>query len=229
MRLKVYETSAGEEEELQQLLTAQSEVESLGVVKLADLVRSIEDRRGLAVMEQTTKKLEGEDALPHRFVINPKKPNRLRRVYDASAKFRGQSLNDKMYTGPDYLSSLFGVLLRFCEGRIALAADVREMYHMLRLPESDQPVMRFLWRESPSEEQSVYVGAISCQLYNEAECGRERGRFASWSQSRLQVFLYGRWPTVQRLKRRSHRNAETNDGITAPWRLLPAKVVNKRP
>ena len=37
-----------------------------------------------------------------------------------------------MYTGPDYSSSLFGVLLRFCEGRIALAADVREMYHMLR-------------------------------------------------------------------------------------------------
>ena len=41
---KVYETSAGEEEELQQLLTAQSEVESLGVVKLADPVRSIEGR-----------------------------------------------------------------------------------------------------------------------------------------------------------------------------------------
>ena len=59
---KVYETSAGEEEELQQLLTAQSEVESLGVVKLADPVRSIEDKRALAVMEQTTKKLEGEDA-----------------------------------------------------------------------------------------------------------------------------------------------------------------------
>lgn len=48
--------------------------------------------------------------LPHRFVINPKKPDRLRRVYDASAKIRGQSLNDKMCTGPDYLS-LFGVLL----------------------------------------------------------------------------------------------------------------------
>ena len=31
---KVYETSAGEEEELQRLLTAQSEVGSLGVVKL---------------------------------------------------------------------------------------------------------------------------------------------------------------------------------------------------
>ena len=50
-----------------------------------------------------------------RFVITSKTPDRLRRVYDASAKFRCQRLNDKMYREPDYLSSLFGVLLRFCE------------------------------------------------------------------------------------------------------------------
>ena len=41
------------------------------------------------------------------------------------------------------------------------------MYHMLRLPESDQPAVRFLWRESPNEEPSVYqsertvFGAVS--------------------------------------------------------------------
>ena len=59
---KVYETSAGDEEELQRLLTAQWEVvESLGVLRLADPVRSVEDRRALSVMEQTTKKLEDED------------------------------------------------------------------------------------------------------------------------------------------------------------------------
>ena len=59
---KVYETSEGDEEELQRLLTAEWEVvESLGVVRLADPVRSIEDRRALSVMEQTTKKLEDED------------------------------------------------------------------------------------------------------------------------------------------------------------------------
>ena len=57
----MYKTSAGEEEELQRLLTTQSEVESLGVVRLADPVRSTEDRQALAVMKQTTKKLEGED------------------------------------------------------------------------------------------------------------------------------------------------------------------------
>ena len=135
------------------------------MVKLADAVRSIEDKRALAVMEQRTKISEGEDAyesgllwreedpslpnnydmavrrleslekrfkndpeikeryaksieddiekgyvkklseeevytdskvtwyLPHRFVINLKKHDRIRRVYDASAKFRGQRLN----------------------------------------------------------------------------------------------------------------------------------------
>ena len=87
--------------------------------------------------------------LPHRFVINPKKPDRLRRVYDASAQFMGQSLNDNIYTGPDLLSSLFGVFLRFCEGRIA-------MYHKLRLPDRDKPALRFLWRDSLDEEPNVY-------------------------------------------------------------------------
>ena len=59
---KVYETKAGDEEELQRLLNAQWEVvESLGVVRLAEPVRSVEDRRALSVMEQTTKKLEDED------------------------------------------------------------------------------------------------------------------------------------------------------------------------
>ncbi|XP_022798022.1 uncharacterized protein LOC111336233, partial [Stylophora pistillata] len=225
---KVYERSSVEDEELKQLVVAQSEIETLGVVKLADPTCSIEDKRALSLMEKTTFKNANEDAyesgllwreeepslpnnyemakkrlqslekkfescpevreryaksiqddiekgygkklseeevqcdskvtwyLPHRFVINPKKPDRLRRVYDASAKFMGQSLNDKIYTGPDLLSSLFGVFLRFCEGRIALAADVKEMYHMLRLPDHDKPAMRFLWRDSLREEPSVY-------------------------------------------------------------------------
>ena len=37
-----------------------------------------------------------------------------------------------------------------------MAADVKEMYHMLRLPESDEPAMTFLGSESPGEEPSVY-------------------------------------------------------------------------
>ena len=37
-----------------------------------------------------------------------------------------------------------------------MAADVKEMYHMLRLPDHDKPAMRFLWRNSLREEAIVY-------------------------------------------------------------------------
>ena len=52
--------------------------------------------------------------------------------------------------------SLFGVMLKFCEGRIAMAADVKEIYHMFCQPDCDKPSMKFLWRESAEEEPSVY-------------------------------------------------------------------------
>ena len=40
---------------------AQSEIETLGVVKLADPTRSIEDKRALSLMEKTTFKSASED------------------------------------------------------------------------------------------------------------------------------------------------------------------------
>ena len=37
-----------------------------------------------------------------------------------------------------------------------MAADVKDMYHMLRLPDCDKPSMRFSWRESGEKQPSVY-------------------------------------------------------------------------
>ena len=249
---KVYERCVDEDEDLRRLVVSQSEIETLGVVKVSNLTRSIEDKRALALMERATVKIEGEDAyvsgllwreehptlpnnydmaerllkslekkfeynpemkqkhaesirddvekgyvkklsdaevqseskviwyLPHRYVINPKKPDRLRRVYDASAKFMGHSLNDKIFTGSTLLPSLFEVMLRFCEGGIAMAADVKEMYHMLRLPDCDKPSMKFLLERSsirgtervPVRKNSVWRGfsAIKGELHNETQC-----------------------------------------------------------
>ena len=94
--------------------------------------------------------------LPHHPVINPRKPERLRRVYDASAVFHGWSLNKAFYKGPDLLPSLLGVMLRFCEKPFAIAADIQEMYHQIRVPESDKAALRFLWRQQPTAEPDVY-------------------------------------------------------------------------
>ena len=97
---KVYETSAEEEEQLQRLLTAQSEVlESSGVVRLAEPVRSVEDRRALAVMEQTTKKLEGEDAYVSGLLWREEDPS-LPYNYDMAAR-RLESLEKKFKNNPE--------------------------------------------------------------------------------------------------------------------------------
>ena len=59
---KAYERCAGEDKELQWLVLAQSEIETLGVVKLANPTRSIEDKQAPSLKEQTTVKIDGEDA-----------------------------------------------------------------------------------------------------------------------------------------------------------------------
>ena len=51
--------------------------------------------------------------LPHHPVFHPKKPEKVRVVFDCAAKYRGVSLNDVLLPGPDMTNSLIGVLTRF--------------------------------------------------------------------------------------------------------------------
>ena len=48
--------------------------------------------------------------LPRRPVTNPNKPGKLRRAANAASKFRGESLNSNLLTGPDLLNNLVGIL-----------------------------------------------------------------------------------------------------------------------
>ena len=59
---KAYVRSSVKDEVLKQLVVAQSKIETLGMVKLADPARSIEDKRALSLMEKTTFKNASEDA-----------------------------------------------------------------------------------------------------------------------------------------------------------------------
>ena len=51
--------------------------------------------------------------IPHHGVYHPKKPGKIRVVFDASAECRGESLNKHLLQGPDLTNSLTGVLCRF--------------------------------------------------------------------------------------------------------------------
>jgi len=85
--------------------------------------------------------------LPHQAVLNVKKPEKLRLVFDCASKFRGESLNDKAYQGPDINNRLIDVLLRFRQHAYAVMADVEAMYNQVVIPTEDRDALRFLWND----------------------------------------------------------------------------------
>ena len=62
--------------------------------------------------------------LPHHMVHNPKKPDKVRVVFDCKASYQGVSLNSQVLQGPDLLNMLLGVLLRFRQYPVAVMSDI---------------------------------------------------------------------------------------------------------
>ena len=98
--------------------------------------------------------------LPHHPVTNEKKPGKVRRVANASSIFQGQSLNSNLLKGPDLLSNLTGVIMRFRENRIALCADIEQLFMQVKVDSKDRPYLRFLWNNSGHIETYEYTSHI---------------------------------------------------------------------
>ena len=88
--------------------------------------------------------------LPHHGVTNPKKPGKVRVVFDCAALHQGTSINQHLHKGPDFLNDLLGIMLRFRRSAIALSADIKMMYHQVQVPTADQPAYSFFWRKPGS-------------------------------------------------------------------------------
>lgn len=82
---------------------------------------------------------------------------KIRVVFDCAASYRGVSLNQELLQGPDLTSSLFGVMQRFRQERIALMADIKGMFNQVRVPKEDRDLLRFLWWEDGDISKPVQV------------------------------------------------------------------------
>ncbi|XP_067933081.1 uncharacterized protein [Watersipora subatra] len=82
--------------------------------------------------------------IPHFGVRHPKK-KKLRVVFDASAKYRGISLNDTLLQGPDHINSLVGILCRFRKESIAICCDIQQMFYNFHVPVKHRNFLKFLW------------------------------------------------------------------------------------
>ena len=81
----------------------------------------------------------------------------VRIVWNSSQEFKGISLNDLLYKGPDVLNQIRGVLLRFRSGLYAALGDVKKMYNSVWLEDREVHLHRFLWRDSPEEVVDVFA------------------------------------------------------------------------
>ena len=112
--------------------------------------------------EEEVKKYRGPvHYISHHEVLRPEKSTPVRIVFNSSAVYKGHKLNDYWIKGPDLLNSLFGVVLRFRENEVAFIGDISKMYHRIRIPEVDQHVHRFLWRNLETYRQpDIYVKTV---------------------------------------------------------------------
>ena len=83
--------------------------------------------------------------VPHHHVISAAKGGKLRVVMDFSSRFRGVSLNESCFSGPNLINNLLYVLLRFRQYQFAVTADIEAMYMQVRVPVKDRNCLRFLW------------------------------------------------------------------------------------
>ena len=103
--------------------------------------------------------------LPHHPVQHPRKPGKIRVVFDCAAKCAGLSLNDALMQGPDLVNNLLSVLVRFRQDSIALVADIEGMFHQIRLKPSHLNALRFLWWPSGNLYETPQVFQMMVHIF----------------------------------------------------------------
>lgn len=65
--------------------------------------------------------------------MDPKTPSKILFFCDAAAKVDGVAMNTMLLKGPELLNILRDILFEFRKKRIALCADLKEMFHQIQI------------------------------------------------------------------------------------------------
>lgn len=103
--------------------------------------------------------------IPHHGVYHPKKPGKIRIVFDCSTEHQGHSLNQHLLQGPDYINSLAGVLCRFRKESVAFVCDIEGMFHQVKVTPTDRDFLRFLWYDGSDINKSPIEYRMTVHLF----------------------------------------------------------------
>ena len=103
--------------------------------------------------------------VPHTGVYHPRKKDKIRVVFDCSARYDGSCLNDHLLQGPDFMNGLLGILCRFREEEVAVATDIQGMFHQFEVPEENRDLLRFLWWKDGDPKSEVIEYRMKVHLF----------------------------------------------------------------
>ena len=103
--------------------------------------------------------------IPHHGIYHPRKPNKIRVVFDCSAKYKNVSLNGMLLQGPDLTNQLVGVLSRFRKEQVAFFGDIEKMFYRVKVPEEQQDFLRFVWWEDGDLDKEIKDYRMTVHLF----------------------------------------------------------------
>ena len=91
--------------------------------------------------------------LPHHPVIHPRKPDKVRIVFDCAARHQGTSLNDCIYRGPDLTNKLWEFYSSSVKSPFLSVLILRACFTKLKSHPWERDVLRFLWRQDDDPDK----------------------------------------------------------------------------
>ncbi|XP_055922684.1 uncharacterized protein LOC129953494 [Eupeodes corollae] len=90
--------------------------------------------------------------IPHHCVAK-----KFRVVFDASCRtMKGISLNEVQMLGEKLQKDLHEILMRFRRHRVAISADIKMMFRMVKIAREQWDLQRIFWRENPNDRLKEY-------------------------------------------------------------------------
>ena len=104
--------------------------------------------------------------LAHRPIVpEDRETTKIRPVFDGSARATAESpsLNDVLHTGPNLLSLIYDVLIRFILRKIVVMADIKQAFLNVEVHPDHVNFLRFLWRkEGTADNVTIFRFLLFC-------------------------------------------------------------------
>ena len=96
--------------------------------------------------------------IAHQMALNPaSKTTPVRVVFNSSQVFHGYSLNSSWDLGPDIMSNLHGVLLRFRKDLVGGQGDITKMFYMVRITKEEEMMQLFVWQFKGEDKLKTFA------------------------------------------------------------------------